>query len=238
MDAATWIKVANEGIPFLLLIGMGLVLCRGLSRNQILLSEKEDLVRRYILFRCDKQTRLRAYGGDERVCREIVRTLSASWRYFQKSYEACFQSLGLSTTRTRLILWLFTLALLVNTGRILGEEYYFYGFGARFPHLAVRELTNYVLVAFGFFVLHRQTRWYLAEKARTMKMDLEALFFPSSSDTEAGNEGLNNEFDPLDGAGGDHVRKDQDRDRRTGGGGGAERLEDSQACVGGPPDRV
>ena len=62
-----WIKIVNEVIPLLLLIGMGFVLYRGIRRNQTLLSEREELLKRYLLFRGDRQVRLKIYGGDEKI---------------------------------------------------------------------------------------------------------------------------------------------------------------------------
>ena len=46
-----WIKLMNEGIPLLLLVGLSIVTYRGLKKNQFLLAEREDLLRRYLLFR-------------------------------------------------------------------------------------------------------------------------------------------------------------------------------------------
>jgi hypothetical protein len=67
MNAVMLIKLMNEGIPLLLLIALGIVTYRGLKKNQFLLAEREDLLRRYILFRGDKHVRLKVYGQDDKV---------------------------------------------------------------------------------------------------------------------------------------------------------------------------
>ena len=67
MNEVLWIKLLNEGIPLFLLIGLGFVLYRGFKKNQGLLSEREELLKRYLLFRGDKQVRLKIYGEDEKI---------------------------------------------------------------------------------------------------------------------------------------------------------------------------
>ncbi len=43
------IKSINEAIPFVILIFMGIGLYRGFKKNQAFLSEREDLLKRYLL---------------------------------------------------------------------------------------------------------------------------------------------------------------------------------------------
>ena len=75
MNVVMWIKLVNEIIPFLLLIGIGIVLYRGVRRNQTLLSEREELLKRYLLFRGDRQVRLKIYGGDEKVYLDLLKNI-------------------------------------------------------------------------------------------------------------------------------------------------------------------
>jgi hypothetical protein len=213
MNTAMWIKLLNEGIALSLLIGLGVILYRGFRKNQILLSEREDLLKRYILFRGDKQARLQVYGEDEKVYQEILRTLSTSWKNFKKTYDQCLLSFAQNTARTRLLLQLITLGLLANSARLLVEEYYFYGLQARFLYTTVRELSGYVLVSVSFFLLRAQTHEILSLKGNAVKMEREALFFPNSPSAEREKEGLYNEFDPLEGIGAENGKEDQDRHR-------------------------
>src|SRR4030067_2306223 len=109
MDEGIWIKLLNEGISLIFLIGLGFVLYRGLKTNQTLLSEREELLKRYLLFRGDKQVRLKIYGDDEEVYKELLKNLSNSWKNFKKAYDQCLLSLAKNTTKTKQFLYLITL---------------------------------------------------------------------------------------------------------------------------------
>ena len=215
MNTVFWVKLINEGVPLLLLIGLGFVTYRGLKRNQSFLADREDLVRRYLLFRGDKQVRLKAYGQDDKVQRELLKTLSNSWKNFKRAYDQYQASFLANTAATKRLLQGITLLLLANSARILVEEYYFYGFRDRFFLAAARELSNYVLVMVSFFLLKAQSRPYLAPDAKAARMDLETLFFPSHLANEKDYEYLYNEFAPLDEKGVEDGEKDQDYDRRV-----------------------
>ena len=193
-----WIKVVNEIIPFLLLIGIGFILYRGIRRNQTLLSEREELLKRYLLFRGDRQVRLKIYGGDEQVYLDLLKNISSSWKNFKKAYDQCLHSLAQNTTKTKRFLQLITLGLLINTIRLFVEDYYFYGLGAHFLYTFAREISSYVLVALSFFLLRNQTQKFLTLKGEVIKMDREILFFPNNMKTQEEHEGLFNEFDPLE----------------------------------------
>ncbi len=117
-----WIKLVNEVIPFLLLVGLAFVIYRGLRTNQALLSEREELLKRYLLFRGDRQVRLKIYGGDERVYLDLLKNISSSWKNFKKAYDQCLLSLAQNTTRTKRFLQMITLGLLINTARLFTED--------------------------------------------------------------------------------------------------------------------
>ena len=97
-----------------------------------------------------------------------------------------------------MLLQLITLGLLINSARLLIEEYYFYGFKDRFFLAAAKELLNYVLVLLSFFLLRVQARPYLAPNGKAARIDLETLFFPNHLGNEKEHEYLYNEFEPLD----------------------------------------
>jgi hypothetical protein len=205
-----WIKIVNEAIPLILLIGIGFFLYRGLKRNQTLLSEREELLKRYLLFRGDRQVRLKIYGGDEKVYLDLLKNISSSWKNFKKAYDQCLNSLANNTTKTKNFLQLITLGLLINTARLFIEDYYFYGFEAHFFYTMARELSTYVLVVVSFFLLRNQTQKFLTLKGEVVKMDREILFFPNNLETQEEHEGLFNEFDPLEARGAEDGKEDQD----------------------------
>jgi hypothetical protein len=204
-----WIKIVNEGIPFLLLIGIGYVLYQGLKINQVLLSEREELLKRYLLFRGDRQVRLKIYGGDEKVYMDLLKNISSSWKNFKKAYDECLNSLARNTTKTKRLLQLITLGLLINTVRLFIEDYYFYGWETHFFYTTARELSSYVLVVLSFFLLRNQTQKFLTLKGEVVKMDKEILFFPSNIEAQEEHEGLYNEFDPLEARGVEDGKEDQ-----------------------------
>src|SRR4030043_927526 len=198
MDIVNWIKLINEVIPFLLLIGIGLVLYRGLKRNQALSSERDELLKRYLLFRGDRQVRLKIYGGDEKVYLDLLKNISSSWKNFKKTYDQCLLSLAQNTTKTKRFLQLITLGLLINTARLFIEDYYFFGFEAHFLYTLAREISSYVLAILSFFLLRNQTQKFLTLRGEVVKMDREILFFPNNIEAQEEHEGLYNEFDPLE----------------------------------------
>ena len=209
MDAVMWIKLINEVIPFLLLIAIGFVLYRGLRINQTLLSEREELLKRYLLFRGDRQVRLKIYGGDEKVYLDLLKNISSSWKNFKKAYDECLNSLAQNTTKTKRFLQLITLGLLINTVRLFVEDYYFFGFEAHFFYTTAREISSYVLVVLSFFLLRNQTQKFLTLRGEVVKMDREILFFPNNLEAQEEHEGLYNEFDPLEARGAEDGKKDQ-----------------------------
>jgi len=205
-----WIRVMNEVIPFLLLIGMGYALYRGLKINQTLLSEREELLKRYLLFRGDRQVRLKIYGGEEKVYMDLLKNISSSWKNFKKAYDQCLNALAQNTTKTKRFLQLITLGLLINTVRLFIEDYYFFGLEIHFLYTLVRELSSYVLVALSFFLLRNQTQRFVTLKGEVVKMDREILFFPNNLEDQGEHEGLFNEFDPLEVRKGEDGQEDQD----------------------------
>ena len=198
MSEAIWIKLLNEGIPLFLLVGLAFVLYRGLKKNQTLLTEREELLKRYLLFRGDKQVRLKIYGDDEKIYKELLKNLSNSWKKFKKTYDQSLLSLAQNTTKTKQLLYLITLGLLINSTRHFVEAYLFFSLKIQFFYIMARELSNYVLVILSFFLLRTQTHKFLSLKGRVVKMDREVLFYPNSLSSEGEQEVLFNEFDPLE----------------------------------------
>jgi hypothetical protein len=209
MNEVLWIRIVNETIPLLLLVGIGFFLYRGLKMNQALLSEREELLKRYLLFRGDRQVRLKIYGGDEKTYLDLLKNISSSWKNFKKVYDQCLLSLAQNTTKTKRFLQLITLGLLINTGRLFIEDYYFFGLEAHFFYTFARELSSYVLVVLSFFLLRNQTQKFLTLKGEIVKMDREILFFPNNMEAQEEHQGLFNEFDPLEARGVKDGEEDQ-----------------------------
>jgi len=210
MIETIWIKLLNEAIPLFLLIGLAFVLYRGIKKNQALLTEREALLKRYLLFRGDKQVRLKVYGEDEKVHQELLKNLSNSWKNFKRSYDQCLESLAGNTKKTKRILYFFTICLLVNSARHFVEAYFFSSLKIQFSSILSRELSNYVLVFLSFFLLRSQTHKFLTLKGEVVKMDREILFFPNGLSPEGEHEVLYNEFDPLETKGEESEKEDQD----------------------------
>ena len=209
MKVVIWAKLVNEGIPFLLLMGIGFVLFRGLRINQSLLSEREELLKRYLLFRGDRQVRLKIHGGDEKVYMDLLKNISSSWKNFKKAYDQCLSSLAQNTAKTKRYLQLITLGLLINTVRLFIEDCYFFGLQVHFLYTTARELSSYVLVVLSFFLLRNQTQRFLTLKGEVVKTDREILFIPNNVEAQEEHEGLYNEFDPLEAKGAKDGEEDQ-----------------------------
>jgi len=208
MNEGIWIKLLNEGIPLFFLIGLGIALYRGLQKNQTLLSEREELLKRYLLFRGDQQVRLKIYRDDEKVYRDLLKNLSNSWKNFKKVYDQCLLSLARNTTKTKQFLYLITLGLLINSARYFVEAHLFFSLKNQFFYIIARELLNYILVVLSFFLLRTQTHKFLSLKGEVVKMDREILFFPNSLSSEREQEVLYNEFDPLETTGEEDGKED------------------------------
>ena len=204
-----WLDILNEGTPLFLLIALGLVLYRGLNKNQTLLAEREDLLKRYLLFRGDKQVRLKIHGEDEKTYLDLLKNLSNSWKNFKKAYDQCVDSFVQNTHRTKLTLQIITLVLVLNSARLFFQEYFFYGSKAHFFYTLIKELTGYVLVVLGFSMLRTQTYRYLSLKGEALKMDRDILFYPDRLSDEGDREGIYDEFDPLQGKGAAIEQEDQ-----------------------------
>jgi hypothetical protein len=208
MSGAMWIKYVNEGISFFLLVGIGLVLYRGLKRNQGYLSEREELLKRYLLFRGDIQVRLKVFGEDEQTYQELLKNLSESWKNFKKTYDQYILSISRNTLKIKRFLVLLAFGLLINSARLLIEEYLFFGIQSRFFYVAGRELSNYVLVILSFFLLRSQTHPFLSLKGEPVKMERDILFYSNSLSEIGEKESLYDEFSPLEASGAGNGKKD------------------------------
>ncbi len=208
MDAIIWVDFMNEGISILLLIALSFTFYRGFKKNQSLLTKREELLKRYLLYRGDRQVRLKIYEGNEKVYQELLKNLSTSWKNFKKTYDQCLLSFGQNTHQTKLFLQLITLGLLINSASLFIQEYFYFGFESHFIYTVVRELSGYVLVFLTFYLLRIQTHRLLSLKGETAKMDREILFYPNHLSAESNPDVLYDEFDPLETTGGEDGDED------------------------------
>jgi hypothetical protein len=208
MNGVTWVHYMNEGVSLLFLIGMGFALYRGLKRNQAFLAEREELLRRYLLFRGDLQVRLKIYGEDEKTYQELLRNLSESWKNFKKTYDQHLHALAKNTKETRRFLLFLTLGLFINTARLLIEKYFFFSLRHPFFYALERELSNYVLVILGFWLLKSQTSRLLSQRGEPVTIEREILFYSNSLSKTGEREDLYNEFSPLEETGAGNGKED------------------------------
>lgn len=193
-----WIDLLNEGISLLLLIVLGLILYQGFKKNQTLLSEREELLKRYLLFRGDKQVRLKVYREDENLYRELLKTVSNSWKNFKKAYDEYLHSFAQNTAKTKFFLQIITLCLLINSARLLVVDFTLYGQKNHILYTIIREFSSYVLVILSFSLLRTQTHRLLSLKGEAVKIDRDILFYQNNLSDEGEKEVLYNEFDPFE----------------------------------------
>ncbi len=203
-----WIDLLNEGISLFLLIALGSVLYQGFKKNQAFLSEREDLLKRYLLFRGDRQVRLKIYEGDEKIYQDLLKNISTSWKNFKKTHDQSLLSFGQNTDRTRFWLQIITLCLLLNSAFHFVRVYASFGFKANFFSTVVRELSSYVLVILSVILLRTQTHRFLSLKGEAGKMDRDILFYPNHLLAEGERDVLYEEFDPLEAKGAEDGKED------------------------------
>jgi hypothetical protein len=203
-----WIDLLNEGISLFLLIALGFIFYQGFRKNQGFLGEREELLKRYLLFRGDRQVRLKIYEKDEKIYQELLKNISTSWKNFKKVYDQCLLSFGQNTHKTKFWLQIITLCLLLNSAFLVVRIYSAVGFKTNFFYTVVRELSSYVLVVLSFIVLKIQTHRFLSLKGESTKMDRDVLFYPNHLLAEGRQDILYEEFDPLEAKGAEDGKED------------------------------
>jgi hypothetical protein len=203
-----WIDLLSESISLFFLIAIGCVFYQGFKKNQTFLSEREDLLKRYLLFRGDRQVRLKIYEGDEKIYQDLLKNISASWKNFKKTYDQCLLSFGQNTRQTKFWLQIFTLGLLLNSAFLFVRIYSSVGFKTNFFYTVVKELSSYVLVILSFILLRIQTHRFLSLKGEAGRMDRDILFYPNHLLAEGERDLLYDEFDPLEAKGAEDGKED------------------------------
>ena len=203
-----WIDLLNEGISLFLLIALGFVFYQGFRKNQAILGEREELLKRYLLFRGDRQVRLKIYEGDEKIYQELLKNISTSWKNFKKVYDQCLLSFGENTHKTKFWLQIITLCLLLNSAFLIVRTYTMVGFRTNFFYAVLKEFSSYILVVLSFILLKIQTHRFLSLKGEATKMDRDVLFYPNHLLAEGGQDILYEEFDPLEAKGAEDGKED------------------------------
>jgi hypothetical protein len=203
-----WIDLLRESISLFFLIALGFVFYQGFKKNQAFLAEREDLLKRYLLFRGDRQVRLKIYEGDEKIYQEILKNISTSWKNFKKVYDQCLLSFEQNTQETKFRLQIITLCLLLNSAFLFIRIHSFIGFRTNFLYTVVKELSSYVLVVLSFILLRIQTHRFLSLKGEAMRMDRDILFYPNHLLTEGQHDTLYEEFDPIEAKGAEDGKED------------------------------
>lgn len=190
-------------IPFLgfdafaslvLTILVAIVILQNRRRNQLITSEVESLIRRYIIFWGHRQTLIKIHQKDEKVKHEILKAISNSWKHFRSTLESYSITLRKTDRRARNLLSILGVIMLLNSLRILA-----FGVVAgrvRWAGLVllVRELPMYFFLLTGFLLISIQSRRWKKRPLTGFNGELDAIF----SDTERIQEALDNEFDPIE----------------------------------------
>jgi hypothetical protein len=203
-----WIDLLGEGISLFLLIALGFVFYQGFKQNQAFLSEREDLLKRYLRFRGDRQVKLKAHEGDEKIYQDLLKNISTSWKNFKKTYDQCLFAFGQNTHKTKFWLQIITLCLLLNSAFLLARTYSSFGLKTNFFYTFVTELSRYVLVILSFILLRIQTHRFLSLKGEAGRMDRDILFYSNHLLAEGERDVLYEEFDPLDAKGAEDGKED------------------------------
>jgi hypothetical protein len=206
---ALFMGFLDEGIPLLLLLALGLTLYRGFKKNHTLLAEREDLLRRYFVFRLNRQIHLKTFETDPKAYQGLLRSISTSWKIFKQRYDHYFVSLSRNTSRTKLTLLLITLGLVLNSFRMVARDYYFIHSRMNLLLAVVGELPNYILVLLAFLLMRAQTCRILLSRGKIAEMDRETLFIPNSLSEEE-FKGILDEFEPMEEKRAEDGKEDQD----------------------------
>ncbi len=181
-------------VSLVLTILVAVVILQNRRKNQLISSDVEDLIRRYIIFRGHRQALIKIHHGDEKVKHEILKTISSSWKHFKSTLETYSTRLHETDRRARNLLLILGAAAVLNTLRILA-----FGSLAGRTHwagliLLVRELPIYLFLLTGFFLMSIHSHRLGHGPLNSLNGELEAIF----SDTQKIQEALDNEFDPID----------------------------------------
>jgi len=211
MDASIWVDLLDNTIPLFLFVALGLTFYQGFKKNHSLLSDREDLLKRYLIFRGDKQVLFKTLTEKDQAYQDVRKTISNSWKNFKKTYDQYLTSFARNTARTKLFLQIITLGFILNSARLVLADLLMGNSSRHLAYTVLSELPSYVLVILCFLVLRIQAHRVLLPKVKAVEMDREILFFPNGR-PEGEDRRHYDEFDPLEVTGGEDGEEHQNPD--------------------------
>jgi len=178
---------------------MAFFIYRNVRNYDSITQEMDTLLRRYLLFRNDKQITLKMHEQDENVRNEILRSISKSWKYFRKIHGELVGTLLGNIRKTLLAYYVILGILCINTLRIFLTDWFKTGAISVPLGVAVKEIPSYFLLALGFLLIRIQTRRRKGGRGRPFEIELEEIH----PDIGVQDRSLYDEFDPIEEGEGD-----------------------------------
>lgn len=181
-------------VSLVLTILVAAAILQNRKKNQVITSELENFIRRYIIFRGGRQALIKIHQRDEKVKHEILKAISNSWNHFRSMRENYSITLHETDRRTRNLLFILGILMVLNSLRILAFAVLTEGVPWAGLILLVRELPMYFFLLTGFLLISIQSQRWGKRTLSGFNGELDAIF----SDVEQIQESLDNEFDPIE----------------------------------------
>ncbi len=137
---------------------------------------------------------MRIHQGDEKVKLEVLKAISNSWNHFKNTLEGYSITLRETDRRTRHILSILGIFMLLNSLRTFTFEIPTERMRWGSLILLIRELPLYLFLLTGFLLMSIQSQRWGKRPLESFNAELDAIF----SDVEEAQEALDNEFDPIE----------------------------------------
>jgi hypothetical protein len=181
-------------IPLILTVLVAVVILRNRGKNQSIVGEVENLIRRYVIFRGHRQALVRTHQGDENEKYKMLKAISGSWNQFRATLDGHSLKLLETDRRARNALIILGVIMLVNSLRNLSLEAtldFRQWTGLVF---LFKELPICLFLITGFVLIAIQSRRLKKRAFTNLDGELNAIL----SDMEETRESLDNEFDPIE----------------------------------------
>jgi hypothetical protein len=179
----------DEWITFVLVIIITFLIFRNVRSCNSITQEMDNLFRRYLLFRNDKQITLKMHEQEEEVRNEILRSISNSWKHFRRIHGQLEGTL-LGNIRKTLLAYYFILGILViNTIRVFLTDWFKTGAVSAPLGVAVKEAPSYLLLVLGVLLTRVQAARINGGVGRPFEIE---------RDVGAQDRSLYDEFEPID----------------------------------------
>ncbi len=167
---------------------------RNVSNYDSITQQMDTLFRRYLYFRNDKQITLKMHEQDEKIRKEILKSISTSWKHFRRSHGELTEALFGNIRKMLFVYYVILGILLINTFRVYVTDWLKTGVVPATLEIAIREGPNYLLLALGFLLVRLQTRRRRGGNGRPYEIELETIF----ADIGGQDRTLYDEFEPID----------------------------------------